>query len=68
MNRGIYNTVESWLYNRGMDDILKRRNTLLCFLQFAHSKSEFRDSKGHLKFGHGGLQLALNHYWLTFSV
>jgi riboflavin kinase len=68
MNRGIYNTVEYWLYLRGIDDILKRRDTILCFLKYVCNKSEFTNGAGRLKFGHGGLHSALNNYWLSYRM
>lgn len=63
INRGVFNTIDSMLYEKGIKNILIRRKTILSFLEFAvgpSSSSEYRRSK----FGPGGLSLKINEYCL----
>ncbi len=59
INKGIYNTIESWFYDKGVVDILERRQTILHFLEV--SQQEVQKS-GKLRFGHGGLVPRLNEF------
>jgi riboflavin kinase len=59
LNRGVYNTIDSWFYHKGVIDIVNRRKRILHFLEnICHS---IQNSK--LKFGHGGLSSCLSSYW-----
>ncbi|MDQ7864156.1 hypothetical protein RCO48_32960 [Peribacillus frigoritolerans] len=44
LNKGIYNTIEAWFYNRGYNDIQRRRSEVLEFINFilldTHSKKD----------------------------
>lgn len=63
INRGVYNTIDRWLYEKGLHDILFRRKELLEFLKFVSQKrSNIKNPK--LKFGHGGLKNSLNEFWI----
>ncbi len=48
VNRGIYNTIDSWFYDQGVRNILSRRKKIIEFLNYLQSKHE-------LSFGKGGL-------------
>lgn len=62
INRGVYNTIDRWFYEKGIIDILARRNEVLNFLKFIASNLGLnRPSK--LKFGNGGLVIKLNEFW-----
>jgi hypothetical protein len=61
INRGVYNTIDSWFYNKGVADIVARRKTIIRFLQYSHGKSAANGQS--LKFGHGGLRSRLDEYW-----
>jgi riboflavin kinase len=70
INRGLYNTIDCWFYEKGVDDIQLRRKEILRFLGFvANSFGSFPSSK--VKFGSGGLKVRLNQFWdqkpLTFE-
>lgn len=57
LNKGIYNTIDSWFYNNGIIDILVRRKIILQFMKF----SCLDETKG--KFGSGGLSKKLEDFW-----
>jgi riboflavin kinase len=61
INRGVYNTIDSWFYSKGITNILKRRNLILEFLEslYSHTDRERRFQK----FGQGGLSAQLDSYW-----
>ncbi|OCA92014.1 hypothetical protein [Pseudobacillus wudalianchiensis] len=63
INRGVYNTIDSWFYQKGIKEITQRRKYILKFyLSLIHHGS--KGSK--IKFGHGGLAASLNNYWKAF--
>ncbi|MCM3271337.1 RNA-binding protein [Paenibacillus elgii] len=53
LNRGIYNTIDEWLYRFGVRDIVQRRQAVLAFLASLHPPD--RTAGTYLKFGKGGL-------------
>lgn len=57
INRGIYNTIDSWFYNQGVLDILERRSQIIYFLNY-NQKIGFVGGK----FGKGGLSEQLNEF------
>lgn len=52
LNRGIYNTIDEWLYENGYLHIVERRWMILAFLQ---SLQAGQTRSSFLKFGKGGL-------------
>ena len=61
VNRGVYNTIDVWLYENGIRDIGNRRRLILLFLQACSEQSETEDGK-FLKFGKGGLTDRIRRY------
>jgi riboflavin kinase len=61
VNRGVYNTIDSMFYDRGIRHIITRRKALLSFLEFIHRANPY---PSRIKFGHGGLAAKVNEYWL----
>jgi|HigsolmetaAR203D_1030402.scaffolds.fasta_scaffold01081_20 hypothetical protein len=59
VNRGVYNTIDSWFYEKGLTDILERRKHILHFLKYAQTSGKEKK----IKFGHGGLSISLANYW-----
>lgn len=57
VNRGVYNTIDSWFYNQGLYSIIERRKTVLQFLY------EITIQDGKAKFGPGGLSRKLQEFW-----
>ncbi|MED4227817.1 hypothetical protein [Neobacillus cucumis] len=62
VNRGIYNTIDQWLYECGMVNIHNRRIHLLAFLDSVKSELNEAHQSKFLKFGHGGLSKRLNDF------
>ncbi|MDQ1909134.1 RNA-binding protein [Paenibacillus sp. GD4] len=53
LNRGIYNTMDEWLYRFGIREVVQRRQTIAAFLSSPHLQE--RGNGRYLKFGKGGL-------------
>ncbi|MEW9672071.1 hypothetical protein [Ammoniphilus sp. 3BR4] len=62
INKGIYNTIESWFYDKGYVDILERRKTIIHFLELSRKEAL---KSGKLRFGHGGLVPKLNEFMMN---
>lgn len=67
INRGIYNVVDNWFFQKGLIDIIERREYILVFFQeicHAHEKKK----NGGPKFGKSGLTLKLNEFIKNRSI
>ncbi|RST72256.1 hypothetical protein D4T97_016575 [Siminovitchia acidinfaciens] len=62
INRGIYNTIDALLYEKGYTDVYERRFILTRFL--AHSlKQDLYDEKANaIKFGRGNLTIKVTEF------
>ncbi|MFP3125954.1 hypothetical protein OH784_25195 [Ectobacillus funiculus] len=60
INRGVYNTIDFWFYQKGVKEVAQRRRYALSFFL---SFNQHKDEKTKIKFGHGGLAASLKHYW-----
>ncbi|MFJ7727826.1 riboflavin kinase [Neobacillus sp. NPDC097160] len=58
INRGVYNTIDTWIYKQGIKNILERRRLLLTFLE---SIKDCENSRK--KFGPGGLTPKLEEFF-----
>ncbi|MFJ5717535.1 riboflavin kinase [Neobacillus sp. NPDC093127] len=58
INRGVYNTIDNWIYNQGIKNILERRRLLLAFLESIRDHENSRK-----KFGPGGLRPKLEEFF-----
>ncbi|WP_426454096.1 RNA-binding protein [Paenibacillus sp. S-38] len=65
LNRGIYNTIDEWLYRSGILEITKRRQTVIAFL--SEQQRQGRPPGTYLKFGKGALT-GLLHDFVTNGV
>lgn len=61
LNRGIYNTIDQWLYKFGYREIITRRSVTIDFLQDIQLKHG-RDRSSMLRFGKGGLTKQLDDF------
>jgi len=61
VNRGVYNTIDVWLYENGVRDIGERRRLILLFLAGCSEASDREDGK-FLRFGKGGLADRMRRY------
>jgi riboflavin kinase len=58
INKGVYNTIDRWFYEQGVNHIANRRTLILSFCQnFCISRNK------KVKFGPGGLTTRLNLFW-----
>jgi riboflavin kinase len=62
INKGIYNTIDTWFYKQGVTNILDRRTNILSFLEFLNRKN--KNTQSSKKFGSGGLTVNLQEYFL----
>ena len=62
INKGVYNTIESWFFQKGIVSILNRRIYILAFLNFVMKTGQHDTQKKYLRFGNGGLTKALQHF------
>ncbi|SDI27345.1 hypothetical protein SAMN05192534_13013 [Alteribacillus persepolensis] len=63
VNRGVYNTVDKYLFTAGMIDITQRRAAMLEFLSYLHHVNGIK-SNGRINFGGHGLSTRLKEYWV----
>lgn len=60
INRGVYNTIDAWFFETGVENIINRRKEILCFLRFINSNNSSK-----IKFGNGGLVIKLKEFWVN---
>lgn len=60
INKGIYNTIDLWLYKHGFENLYDRRKMVLHFLQMIQEKQYSKRNK--IKFGSGGLAKKLQDF------
>jgi riboflavin kinase len=58
INKGVYNTIDRWFYEQGVNNLVNRRQMILSFCQ-----SFCIAGKEKVKFGPGGLTTKLNLFW-----
>jgi hypothetical protein len=63
VNRGVYNTIDTWFYEQGIEHVIERRRQILLCLTFIKEKQETKDDR--CKFGSGGLKIKLQEYILS---
>jgi riboflavin kinase len=59
INRGVYNTIDLWFYEKGFYNIVKRRELTLNFLQFTRIKT---GKINRVTFGNNGLTQLSNDF------
>jgi riboflavin kinase len=62
INRGIYNIIDEWFFEQGIQDVIKRR---LAIVEFSHFVVEPKVKMGpttKARFGNGGLVKKLNDF------
>lgn len=62
LNRGIYNNIDNWFYEQGVQNIVHRRKVIIQFLFFICINGQ------KVKFGSGGLKNKLEEFWNQSSV
>ncbi len=60
INRGLYNTIDLFFYERGFERIVDRRRNILYFLEHIQKNTDFKNNRA--KFGSGGLKIKIEEY------
>ncbi|WP_408011387.1 hypothetical protein ACJROX_14450 [Pseudalkalibacillus sp. A8] len=63
INRGIYNTIDAWFYEKGVTHIVHRRSIMMTFFRSLPIEFYERNRSGKVLFGHGGLTNQLEEFW-----
>ncbi|MFB3167551.1 hypothetical protein P5G62_010565 [Neobacillus sp. 179-C4.2 HS] len=63
INRGVYNEIDNWFFNKGLVDILERRREILNFIQFNAA-----NHRQKVRFGSGGLRQKLLDYYDNVAI
>lgn len=62
INRGVYNAIDDWFYNKGIINIIERREIILEFLEYMIDAMGF-ESPLKVRFGSKGLVMNLKEFW-----
>jgi hypothetical protein len=62
INRGVYNTIDSWFFQKGINNIMERRNKIYHFLA-KWLQEDSKNNNGKIVIGHGNLTKKLNEYY-----
>lgn len=61
INRGVYNTIEQWFYEHGVQHVQQRRALMLQFFKQLPQEEK-------RVFGAGGVKRELHHFWGSVTV
>ncbi|OBZ13958.1 hypothetical protein A7975_12075 [Bacillus sp. FJAT-26390] len=61
LNRGVYNTIDQWLYDNGYPEIKRRRKMIIRFLDLM-AKKQAEEGRKFLSFGKGNLIVELSEF------
>ncbi|WP_449536252.1 hypothetical protein [Ferdinandcohnia sp. Marseille-Q9671] len=62
VNRGVFNTIDSWFFENGMINIHYRRIYLLAFLDYTLEEGMKQERDKFIRFGNGGLTRELQNF------
>ncbi|WP_338450050.1 hypothetical protein R4Z09_28590 [Niallia oryzisoli] len=62
VNKGVYNTIDRWFYQNGIENIIHRRIYLLGFLEFVTESNLKQNHHKYIRFGNGGLITKLQEF------
>lgn len=66
LNRGVYNTIDKWIYERNETmNVEERRKRIIDFIEFYQTHNE---NNREFKVGRGNLSKAFHAYWYEISV
>lgn len=63
LNKGVYNTIDTWFYKNGIVSIIHRRIYILAFLDFVKKPGQQEDPHKYIQFGNGGLTKKLYQFF-----
>ncbi|NLY79031.1 MAG: hypothetical protein GX072_03740 [Lysinibacillus sp.] len=61
INRGVYNIIDAWFYEKSITNIASRRKIIIEFLTFLNKDCQ------KIKFGPGGVKNNLKNFWNTLK-
>lgn len=62
INRGIYNTIDALLFEKGYIDVYDRRFALIRFLEYSLKEDLYDDKAKAIKFGRGNLTVMVHEF------
>ncbi|ARF17113.1 hypothetical protein [Sporosarcina ureae] len=62
INRGIFNVIDSWLFEYGMKDIISRRRAMDNYLRYLLTQGFYNEKKLFLQFGKKGVKESLSNF------
>ncbi|PIC63174.1 RNA-binding protein [Sporosarcina sp. P13] len=62
INRGIFNVIDSWLFDYGMKDIVSRRKAMDHYLRYLLLHGFYNEKKLYLQFGKKGVTESLSNF------
>lgn len=62
LNRGVYNTIDAWLYDYGIVSITHRRIYIVAFINFVKENEHTQEEPKFTRFGNGGLAKKLHQF------
>ncbi|MCH6266437.1 MULTISPECIES: hypothetical protein [Neobacillus] len=63
INRGIYNRIDEWFFEQGIQDVMTRRLVIVEFSNFVVEPKMNMGTTAKTRFGSGGLVKRLNDFW-----
>lgn len=60
INRGVYNVIDIWFFEKNYSNVIERRKVIIDFLTYINRENVNEQSK---KFGKGGLTESLKEFW-----
>ncbi|NRG48239.1 hypothetical protein HRF87_26505 [Bacillus sp. CRN 9] len=61
MNQCVFNLIDHWFFDYGLENILLRRKAMVEFLTFIRSEHRY-DQKMYLQFGKGGVKKSFYYF------
>jgi len=62
INRGVFNVIDSWFFENGVQDVIRRRKIIILFLNYLKANDNDLEDKKFLKFGKGGVKNSLQNF------
>jgi hypothetical protein len=62
VNRGVFNVIDHWFFDFGVENIILRRKAIIQFLTYLHSENSYNHKKMYLQFGKGGVKKSLYYF------
>ena len=59
VNRGVFNIIDHWFFDYGLENIVLRRKVMVQFFKYIQSEHLYNHQKMYLQFGKGGVKKSL---------